>query len=229
MHAHGSLSPSEPKTREYWMSLIKLALSHGVDGMDIRQQGHTNILEWSEYGFSKPIVDEYKKRYGVDILTEDFDREKWRRLRGEYYTQFLREAKQELKKHSKKLQVHINGMMAGTPDTPTTMDIHWNWRQWLDEGIPDAVTFQALAADRTFRNHMGRELIKACYDKSIPIYYRPFVGSAQELKDWTALGMRDSGLNGFVVYESATLYASQADGTIKDIRPGLVAYLKKRQ
>ncbi len=44
-----------------------------------------------QFGFNQPIVDEFCRRYRVDILTQDFDLEAWRALRGEYFTLFLRE------------------------------------------------------------------------------------------------------------------------------------------
>ena len=44
-----------------------------------------------EFGYNQPIVDEFRKRYGVDIRTEPFDKLAWAKLRGEYLTQFMRE------------------------------------------------------------------------------------------------------------------------------------------
>ncbi len=44
------------------------------------------------YGFSAPVVDEYRRRYGVDITRQAYDREKFLTLRGEFFTDFLREA-----------------------------------------------------------------------------------------------------------------------------------------
>jgi hypothetical protein len=44
---------------------------------------------WTEhadqYGFNRPIVEEYERRYGVSILEKDFDLENWRSFRGEYF------------------------------------------------------------------------------------------------------------------------------------------------
>ena len=49
-----------------------------------------------EFGFNKPIVDEYKRRYGVDITHENFDVYSLAHLRGEYLTQFFRELRAAL-------------------------------------------------------------------------------------------------------------------------------------
>jgi len=60
--------------------------------VDIRITNHNSILDWAEYGFNQPVVDEYLRRYGVDPQVDSFDKEKLRRLRGEFYTAFLEKA-----------------------------------------------------------------------------------------------------------------------------------------
>ena len=37
-------------------------------------------------GFNPPLVKEFKKRYGVEVLSQEFDVEKWRALHGEFLT-----------------------------------------------------------------------------------------------------------------------------------------------
>ena len=45
------------------------------------------------YGFDDPVVEEYERRHGVNIRAEDFDVEEWHRIKGEFFTHFLREAR----------------------------------------------------------------------------------------------------------------------------------------
>ena len=68
-----------------------------------------------EFGFNEPIVEEYRKRYGVDILTQDYDKQKLSDLRGEYLTQFFRELRAALTPLDVKVSVMID---AKTPDLP---------------------------------------------------------------------------------------------------------------
>ena len=212
----GTMEPAEPKARQYWLDMISEALDYGIDGVDLRIMGHTNILEWGQYGFNPPIVEEYKKRYGVDILTQDYDKEKLRTLRGEYYTQFLREVKQLTKKRDKKLQLHLFEMIEGSADTPTLAEIHFDWRQWLDEGIPDAVTYKFFNAE-SYATHFGRELIAKCNAKNIPIYW---CSSASQ-------GARNAGLDGAVLYEFITYFKTQPDGEVVPRDPGAKAWFQK--
>ena len=44
-----------------------------------------------------PIVAAFRERYGVDILREPFDRMALRKLRGEFYTEFVWEASRRLR------------------------------------------------------------------------------------------------------------------------------------
>jgi len=64
-----------------------------ADGIDIRQGHHHSDFAWIEYGFEEPVRTEMLQRTGVDIWeTDEFDYDLWRRIRGEGWTQFVREA-----------------------------------------------------------------------------------------------------------------------------------------
>src|SRR5262249_46085303 len=88
------LSPSFPETPEWWLSWLRECFEAGADGIELRVRNHNHDFAWAEYGFERPVRDEFLKRHGVDIWeTDDFDKAAWRRLRGEAYTEFCREAK----------------------------------------------------------------------------------------------------------------------------------------
>jgi HEAT repeat protein len=96
-----------------------------------------------EFGFNEPIVAEFKRRHGVDIRTEDFDREAWARLRGEYFTQFLRELHTALAAEGKRLSIvlspddpHLPQNWGGMP-FPGTGHIYLDWENWAKESIVD--------------------------------------------------------------------------------------------
>lgn len=99
-----------------------------------------------QFGFNAPIVAEMKKRHGIDILTDSrFDYtdpkfdvgdplvESWRKLRGEYLTQFYRELRIALNEVDPKIQiaVQIPGDRVGT----CLGNWHLDWRTWVDEGL----------------------------------------------------------------------------------------------
>jgi uncharacterized lipoprotein YddW (UPF0748 family) len=77
-----------------------------------------------EFGYNQPIVDEFKKRYGVDIRTQPFDKLAWSKLRGEYLTQFMRELHTAMAKNGKKIAVSVDGS-----------DPHWPCLWNVDNGV----------------------------------------------------------------------------------------------
>ena len=84
----------------------------GFDGLCLYTYNENFTLRYpDEFGFSPPVVDEFKNRFGVDIRTQSFDKEAWARLRGEYFTAFLAELKADLATHQKKLTVWLSAMI----------------------------------------------------------------------------------------------------------------------
>jgi hypothetical protein len=87
-----------------------------------------------QYGFNDPIQQEYLKRYGIDIRTEDFDLQLWRDLLGEYLTRFLKDLRKALSTEQTGLAVGIaRGSVLGPPMGNTALQ----WPIWVREGIID--------------------------------------------------------------------------------------------
>ncbi|MBN2456884.1 MAG: family 10 glycosylhydrolase [Sedimentisphaerales bacterium] len=130
-----------------------------LDGVFIYLHSHSDPGDnGDQYGFNKPIVDEYKKRYDIDILTDprfdwknpDFDPkdevvEKWRVLRGEYMTKFLREIKTALKKVRPDIKIAIN-TQGGDYWGPPFSNLKTDWRTWINEGLIDLLIVRTWMA-----------------------------------------------------------------------------------
>ena len=113
----GPLSFAYPGARK---AMIDLMVKHtndvGYDGVFLLTYNEVFSLRYQdEYGFNDPIVNEFHKRYGVDIRTEAFDKGDWADLRGEYLTKFMEELRTELNAKNIKLGISIN------PDEPNRM------------------------------------------------------------------------------------------------------------
>ena len=121
----------------------RFMVDKGYDGIHF----YTYTENWGlryddEFGYDPPIVEEFKRRYGVDILNEEFDAEAWGRLLGEHVTQFLKELKEALRPHNKKIAVFIDlgdsHLTQQWGDSRRTSGrIYMDWETWARDGIVD--------------------------------------------------------------------------------------------
>ena len=141
---YGVLCIAYPEVREYQREWIKeLMEEYEADGVYISLRTHSEPAEFADqFGFNQPIVDEYKRRYGVDILWDDFDLEAWRRLRGEYLTAMLRDIKDLLRPMGRKLAVAMPrcGRLG-----PPFGNLYLDWRAWVETGIVDDLAIAELS------------------------------------------------------------------------------------
>jgi hypothetical protein len=133
---YGVMEWAYPEARQYWDGLVKdIVTRYDVDGISMDTRSECMNPEYAdEFGFNAPVVEEFKRRYGVDILQEDFDLEKWRQLRGEYFTQLLKELSDVI--HSKGKQFALwtgQGDYIGYP----LGNMKLEWRKWLTEKTVD--------------------------------------------------------------------------------------------
>jgi len=227
------LSPSFPEARKLWLGWIEAMLDAGADGIDLRPGHHHSDFAWIEYGFEQPVRDEMLQRTGIDIWeTDDFDRAEWRRVRGEGYTEFVREASALVRSRGKKLTLHIDGHYDSAPGLGGAMNIHWDWRTWLEEGLADRVTGKALWPGTVY----AREVMALAHAKGLPVSYAPYCnnffeipGNSNHLGDspngchvpverlinWG----KEHGYDSFLFYECASALRAAEDGSV-DFRPG---------
>ncbi len=231
----GAMSPSFPETRALWMKWVEAMLDAGADGIDLRPGHHHSDFSWIEYGFEEPVRNEMLKRTGVDIWkTDDFDHEQWRRIRGEGWTQFIREASKVVRARGRKFTVHIDDYFDGAPGTGGAMNMVCDWRSWLTDGLCDGVTAKGLWPGSSF----ARELLALAHRKGVPVTFAPYcnnffedrskgdhpnhVGDSpigcevpvERLIEW---GKR-SGFDRFFFHECASALRATPEGTV-DFRP----------
>ncbi len=111
----GPIELAYPEARKALVDLhVQEAVKAGYDGITFLTYAENYSMRFQdEFGFSDPIVEDFRKAHHVDLRTEDFkrgaSREDWLRLRGSYITAYLRELRAELKKHGIKLGIIVNG------------------------------------------------------------------------------------------------------------------------
>jgi len=135
--------------------LTKYVVEGGYDGLSFLTYAENFSQRYEdEFGYNEPVVKEYQRRYGVNILREPFDKKKWARLRGEYVEMFLRDLRSRLSKHGKKLAIVVDGR---DPTRPTLWNVdggvrtagslQWSIPQWLTTATVDEVCLFANATE----------------------------------------------------------------------------------
>lgn len=143
----GVMEYAYPEVREYMLRVIRaFADPLDFDGVFLSVRSHSPPAEHADqFGYNEPVVKEYQRRYGRNILQASFDLEKWRELRGEYLTQFLVEVKEHLKKKGQALSI---GVAQGDYIGPPFGNMKLQWRRWISEGIIDSLVVGHITNER---------------------------------------------------------------------------------
>ncbi len=224
-----ALSPSYPEVRAEWLARVQASLEAGADGVELRVRHHHSPLNWGEFGFEEPVRERFLKRYGVDLWkSDDFDREAWRKLRGEDYTQFCREARALVNRFGKQMGLHISPGEHVPHGFPGAMEIDWDWRGWISEGLADTLTLKEICP-----GSMGaREVMKEAQAHGLPVIYSPYAnhlwsrpGGAQVCEERLRLA-RAYGCHGFQLYENAGFLSGNAQGDLILRDPAIEEWLQ---
>ncbi len=101
-HAPGSPCEGYEEVRTYWLDTVKDMVEAGFDGVEIRLQSHSTMLDdYYNYGYNTPIVEKYKELYGESayntlmsashtVTHQEFKR--IMEIRGDFFMQFANEA-----------------------------------------------------------------------------------------------------------------------------------------
>jgi hypothetical protein len=146
----GPIELAYPEARQALVKLtVQETLKAGYDGVALLTYVENYSLRFEdEFGYSDPIVKEFKRRFRIDIRSEPFrrgaSRADWLRLRGSYVTAFLRELKGELAKHSIKLGMVVNSDLPRQPQSWNVPELmlsagshHMDVDTWVREEIVD--------------------------------------------------------------------------------------------
>ena len=143
----GVMEYAYPEVRAYMLKVIReFSDPLDFDGVFLSVRSHSPPAEHADqFGFNEPIVQEFQRRHGRNILQASFDLEKWRELRGEYLTQFLSEVKEHLEKKGQTLSI---GVAQGEYIGPPFGNMKLQWRRWVSEGIIDSLVVGHITNER---------------------------------------------------------------------------------
>ncbi len=197
-HQNGPLEMAYPEARKALIDImVRYVERDNLDGITFFTYSENYGQRFDdEFGFNQPIVDEYQRRYGVDIRTQEFDRHLWRYLRGEFVTQFLRELNAAMHAHGKKIGVRLNTVEPNAPDRwnvptyfPTAGHLYMDWERWVREGIVDELDLNGSApAELQFRT--VENVLAATKGTPVQVSMLTSHPESVRLKPYLAQGMR---------------------------------------
>ncbi len=199
----GALCETEPQVRDFWLSCIREMLDAGVDGVDFRVENHgTHTDYYEEYGFNDVILQECDKRGRTDSETIA-------QVRGDAYTDFLRQAKSLIASRGKHMRINLN-MDWFRPDPPLARrlaypaNIHYDWERWIDEGLLDEGILRMfqLPFDNVFSDSVAAKMIANCEERGIPITVNRYINPNYPAEFRRV--QQDGRFNGFILYETAS-------------------------
>lgn len=214
---------AEKGAQDYCIAEVKELVERGAEGI-IFDMGSHQLGWWppgygnpqaDSFGFNPPVVEEFRRRYGVDVLKDAFDKKQWYALHGEFFSQFLRRVKGEIKEKPLIVGVPPEGYLAyggraqwtgalGRFTQAAAVRIDLEWQKWLQEGIVDALGlylsdlngphgpyFKILAEAMKQQSARGK-----CY---LHVMYASDAGELKELLSQ----VRSSALDGFIYHEQS--------------------------
>ncbi len=136
----GYVSLAYPEVREYVRAaLVAYAREFGADGVQLE---FVQVLAEGEevwpLGYDAPAIAEYTEAHGVDPHQIEDEDESWTRLRASYYTQLMRELRDDLSRLGRKVEISVatEGIWA---DPDGAYKLMLDWPTWVDEGLVDAL------------------------------------------------------------------------------------------
>jgi hypothetical protein len=178
-YATGIVELGYPQTREWLVKMAAEAIDEGCDGIDMRLNSHSESLDWENYGFGPPIVNEFKRRHGIDITSQAFDRALWRRLRGENLDRMLDDVRDMLHRRGKSYSVQLSDNYDRRDDQISFFEMFFDWKGWISSGSLDGVNITKAPRHEPFY----RTVVELCHQHNVPMIYTPSMFWAKDA-DW---------------------------------------------
>ena len=226
-----TLCPAYPEVREWFMTPVRHALECGADGVDLRPGAHQRCHTWALRNFNPTMVDAYRARYVVDPSTEPYDRARFCQLAGEFYDLFVEEASLACGNQGRAIQHHVFREFDVTPRERGMMNIHFDWRKWIERGWVDAITLKNVPPGTPFFH----EVMRVAAEAGVQAHACPFLNSVMrstwrgepgvDYSTWKPVvthdvaGARREGCDGFILYEGAAFVRGTAEGAVEHIFP----------
>jgi len=131
---HGVVSLAYPEARQAFIDRwLRLVRPTKFDGLFVCLRSQSRPADHGDqFGFNEPACADFKARYGIDVRRDEFDRQAWRDLLGDYLTVLLTELHECLEREGRQLGIGTaRGDVIGPPIGNATL----HWREWIRHGL----------------------------------------------------------------------------------------------
>lgn len=222
----GALHPGYPEVRQYWLERVAASLDTGVDGVALRVANHSSWCSRpADLGFNEPALSEYARRTGGRPDPAAADLETIRLINGDFYTQFLREARDLTRQRGRRLEHFIHPLMDRLhPNHLNNVPeaFRFDYRQWLREGLLDGVCLRPMGPSAEARRWFADMVGAQARLFSVPMFFANQNGllnracQDQQVSEEVVSELhrvRDSDLyDGFILYEAAGVMGIDEQG-----------------
>lgn len=122
----GGLCLAYPEIREYYHRYVDELLDYGIEGIMFCTKSRHGMPLGTKYGFNDPIVEEFKRRHGVDVRTQSYDQDAWLDLQGKYIMSWVKEATRRVNARGGKTAITL-------PSKKRNHYANLDWRKFVIE------------------------------------------------------------------------------------------------
>jgi hypothetical protein len=167
------------------------------------------------YAFAEPVRTEFRSRYGREPGASWEDCTRIRRIRGDFYTEFLREGKRRAAAAGKRFAAHIEAGIEVPPECDQRMQFNLDWERWIAEGIVDELVLKWWFPQNPF---IHERVLPLARRHGVPVYIVDRNSSlrrtprALERAECLVREARAAGFAGYLWYEAADYKCPNAEG-----------------
>lgn len=167
-YLRGSLCEAVPEVRGYWLDCIRTLIGYGCDGVDIRMLSHcSGISDFLNYGYNDELLEEFRNRFSRDPRCGRKDFLEIMRIRGDFFNNFLEDARNLLHSRGLTMQVHMRDCMCH-PSLGTSYLENGFWA--MPKILPDCAKVVELSDEIILSDNLCDDRVKGGRKRfSLPI------------------------------------------------------------
>lgn len=214
----GALCETETEVQAFWLQQVRDILATGVDGIDLRVENHSTHTDYPEdYGYNDVVVkqaDDPENPTPAEIS----------RIRGDAYTQFVRDARQLVREAGRRLRVNLQ-MDYLRPNPPLSRllaypaNLELQWQRWVDDGLMDEAIFRFVnySFEEMIEDSHAGAIVDYCRQGGVRVNFNRYPTHGDLVKEVRCV-RDDDRFCSFIIYETCCFVSFHEDGTCS-LRP----------